>query len=332
MSASLPFISVVVPAYNRPDGLKALIAALEEQSYPPYRFEVLICDDGSKPPLAERIDAKSLPFTLSFLRDENQGPAAARNRGLNQARGTIVAFTDDDCLPQPHWLESIAQAMARPEVYAVHGPTYSSIPPIDPFIHSIHIEQHHGVATANFAVRKDRLAAVNGFDETFKAPYFEDEDLSRRLQLANGAITWDPEVKVEHPPRVSPFRKAFRSAGYYYYLPYMQRKHPGYWKGAIPAMARRVAAKTALVALGLAPLAGWPVGLATAWLALGAWQGKRLQAALQKAMAARTTLNPVSQVAYFLAEWTLDFVRLFAYVRGLGLRPKPVSMELDGLL
>ena len=110
MSGSLPFISVVVPAYNRPAGLRALLDALAEQSYPPYRFEVLICDDGSKPALAEVVQTKDLPFSVNFLRDVNQGPAAARNRGLRQARGTIVAFTDDDCHPHPDFLQAIVAA------------------------------------------------------------------------------------------------------------------------------------------------------------------------------------------------------------------------------
>lgn len=332
MSGSLPFISVVVPAYNRPDSLKALLEALAEQSYPPYRFEVLVCDDGSDPPLAERVPAKDHPFSISFLRDTNQGPAAARNRGVAQARGSIVAFTDDDCLPLPHWLEAIAQAMAQPEVYAVHGPTFSSIPPIDPFVHSIHIEQIHGVATANFAVRKDRLTAVRAFDETFRSPYFEDEDLSRRLQERFGPITWSQEARVEHPPRTVPFRRAFKSAGYFYFLPYMRRQHPGYWDGAIPAIVRRVAIKSLLVLAGLAPLVGAPVLLAAAWLPLFAWQAKRLQAALTKAVTYGAHIAPVSQFAFLLFEWTVDYVRLWSYIRGLGLKPAAPEVGIEELL
>lgn len=177
---TMPFISVVVPAYNRPDGVSAMLDAMADQSYPPYRFEVLVCDDGSTPPLAERVSIKDRPFSVRFLREENQGPAAARNRGLREARGTVVAFTDDDCKPEETWLEAVAEALAA-GAYAVHGPTWSAVPPIEPFVHSVHIDQSHGVATANFAARKDRLLAVEGFDETFRAPYFEDEDLSRRL-------------------------------------------------------------------------------------------------------------------------------------------------------
>lgn len=332
MSGSLPFISVVVPAYNRPEGLTALLAALAEQSYPPYRFEVLVCDDGSRPALAERVAARDMPFSLSFLREENQGPAAARNRGLKAARGSIVAFTDDDCLPLPHWLEAIAEALQKPEAYAVHGPTYSTVPPIDPFVHSLHIEQVHGVATANFAVRKDKLLAVDGFDETFRAPYFEDEDLSRRLQARFGPIAWAPEARVEHPPRVVPFRKAFKSAGYTYYLSYMRRKYPGYRAGFMRGVARRSAAKALLVAIGLAPLAGAPGALYVAWLGLAAWQARRLQRVLGEVAGYKLRVPVSSQLAFVGAEWLVDFVRGFSFLRGLALRPRPASLGLEELL
>jgi glycosyltransferase involved in cell wall biosynthesis len=332
VSGSLPFISVVVPAFNRAAGLRALLDALAEQSYPPYRFEVLICDDGSRPALAEIVITKDLPFSVNFLRESNQGPAAARNRGLRQARGNIVAFTDDDCVPQPHWLEAIAQTMAVPYVYAVHGPTFSSVPPIDPFVHSIHIEQKHGVATANFAVRKDKLLAVDGFDENFRGPYFEDEDLSRRLQIMFGDVTWSDEARVEHPPRTVPFWRAWKAAGYYYYLPYMQRKHPGFWPDAAPGILRRSLVKGALVLVGLTPLLGAPPALAVAWLAIAAWQIKRLQAVLATVLSYRMRISPLSQLAFLLFEWQLDFARGLAYLRGLTLRPRPVSLGLEELL
>jgi GT2 family glycosyltransferase len=327
----LPFISVVVPAYQRPAGLGALFQALGEQSYPPYRFEVLVCDDGSTPPLAERVPAKDLPFSVRFLRGENAGPATARNRGIAEARGTIVAFTDDDCVPDPEWLEAIAQAMADPAVYAVHGPTRSSVPPIDPFVHSIHISREHGVATANFAVRKEKLVAVGGFDETFGAPYFEDEDLSRRLQARFGPITWAEGVRVEHPPRAGSVAGAWRAAGFYRWLPYMQGQHPGYWAGAIGAIRRRALAKAALVLLGLSPLVGAPASLGLAWLGLLAWQARRLQRALTQAVDHRWRIPPGAQLAFLLGEWLLDFRRWAAYASGRGMETKRRGGEIEEL-
>lgn len=323
MNPSLPFISVIAPAYNRPEGLKALLAALAEQSYPPYRFELLIGDDGSTPPLAEQVSVKDCPFSVRFLREANQGPATARNRGAREARGTILAFTDDDCVPSPAWLEAIADTLSDPAHTAVHGPTRSSVPPIEPFVHSVHIGREHGVATANFAVRKDAFWRVGGFDETFAVPYFEDEDLSRRLQAAYGPHAWNEAMRVEHPPRRASIKSWWRSARFSYYLSYMQRKYPGYWPGAMPAVARRVLAKTALVVLGLLPLFGFSSTFFLAWAALFAWQAQRLRKILRSAVTYQVRLPLDAQLAFLLLEWTVDYVRLAAYLGGRNLQTKP---------
>lgn len=331
MSTSFPFVSVVVPAYERPAGLEALVGALAEQSYPPYRFEVLICDDGSQPPLAERVHVRDLPFSLRFLRGENAGPATARNRGIAEARGTIVAFTDDDCLPAPEWLEAIAEALADGAAYAVHGPTRSSVPAIDPFVHSIHIDQAHGVATANFAVRKDKLLAVGGFDETFGAPYFEDEDLASRLRDQFGPIAWAEGMRVEHPPRPGSVRSAWRAAGFWRWMPYMQRQHPGAWAGAIGRVRKRALAKLVLVLLGLAPLVGAPVSLGLAWIGILAWQAKRLKEILGEAVKYGWRVPPGQQLAFLFGEWLLDFRRWAAYEAGRNMETKRSRREIAEL-
>jgi len=329
VSPSLPFISVVVPAYQRPAGLRTLLDALGEQSYPPYRFEVLVCDDGSTPPLAEQVPSKDRDFSVRFMRAENGGPATARNRGIREARGVIVAFTDDDCVPGEGWLEAIATALRDPLAYAVHGPTRSSVPPVDPFVHSIHIGREHGVATANFAVRRDCLLAVGGFDETFRVPYFEDEDLSRRLQDQIGPLTWSEDVRVEHPPRPGSAAGAWRAAGFWGYLPYMQRKHPGYWPDALSGVRKRALAKTILVLVGLLPLVGAPASLALAWVGLFAWQAKRLQRQLGEAVKHGWIVPPQQQAAFVLGEWLLDFRRWWSYEAGRGLEPPPMRVEAE---
>lgn len=327
MSPSLPFLSVIVPAFNRPEGLKALLVALEEQSYPPYRFEVLVCDDGSTPPLAEQVSIKECPFSVRFLRGANEGPATARNRGWREARGSVICFTDDDCLPTPTWLEAIADAMQAPSVHAVNGPVRSKVPPIDPFVHSLNTGQTDGVATANLAVRREMLQAVGGFDETFAAPYFEDFDLAKRLEAAYGPITWSEAVVVEHPHRPAPFFKAFRAAGYYRYLPYMQRKHPGFWPDTMGGVRKRALAKGALALVGLSPLVGAPVSLLIAWVGLFAWQANQLKWLLKRAIAYEVRVPVKDQLAFVFTGWALDLARWQAYVAGKGMKTKPAPAE-----
>jgi glycosyltransferase involved in cell wall biosynthesis len=303
------------------------LGALEDQSYPPYRFEVLVCDDGSTPPLAERVPIKDCPFSVRFLRDANQGPATARNRGVAEARGSLICFTDDDCLPTPTWLEAIAEAMREPGVYAVNGPVTSTVAPIDPFVHSLSTKREDGVATANLAVRKEMLQAVHGFDETFTAPYFEDFDLAKRLEAHYGPISWRDSVVVEHPHRLAPIAKAFQSARYYRFLPYMQRKHPGFWPDAMKGVRRRSLAKLALVLIGLLPLVGAPTSLALAWAGLFIWQGKQLQGLLKRAWESGVVVPLVDQLGFLFAGWALDPMRWAAYASGKAMTAKPAPPE-----
>jgi GT2 family glycosyltransferase len=264
---------------------------------------------------------------VRFLRDTNQGPATARNRGLKEARGSIVAFTDDDCLPTPTWLEAIAEAMRDPAVWAVNGPVTSAVPPIDPYVHSLSTRREDGVATANLAVRKEMLTAVGGFDETFTAPYFEDFDLAKRLEAVYGAIAWRDAVVVEHPHRQAPFTKAFQTARFYRFLPYMQRKHPGFWPDAMAGIRRRSLAKLALVAVGLSPLLGAPVSLAIAWVGLFAWQGKQLTAILKRAVDHGVRVPLLDKLLFLVAGWALDPLRWWAYASGRSMTAKPAPPE-----
>jgi hypothetical protein len=331
MNGSLPFISVVVPARDRPGELAALFSAISEQSYPTSAFEVLVCDDGSEPPLAELVPVRNGAFSVRFLRRPQGGPAAARNRGIHEARGKIVAFTDDDCLPDPGWLEAIAEAFVNPETYAVHGPVHSTCPPIEFFVHSVHIGREQGVATANFAVLKENLLAVRGFDETFERPYFEDEDLARRLRAQFGEIAWSEAMLVQHPPRPVSWASAWRAAGYWRWLPYMRVKHPDAWVDALAGVQRRVVAKTSLLLLGATPLLGAPVVFSLAWAGLLAWQARRLKRALSLALAHGQHIALSAQGRFLLSEWVLDYRRWWAAWQGRGLEAKPredIEMEL----
>ena len=69
-------------------------------------------DDGGDPPLGEVVAPFESNLTLTLLRQANGGPAAARNAGAKRARGEFLAFTDDDCLPEPGWLTGLAEALS----------------------------------------------------------------------------------------------------------------------------------------------------------------------------------------------------------------------------
>jgi hypothetical protein len=133
-----------------------------------------------------------------------------------------------------------------------------------------------------------------------------------------GPIAWSEDVRVDHPPRQSGFASAWRGAGHWRWLPYMERLHPGVRAGAMRGVRLRVAAKSALVLLGLAPLVGAPPSFGLGLVALAAWQVRRLRRVLGIALAHGWRVPVGTQLAYVAGEWLLDYRRWAAYVAGRG--------------
>lgn len=100
-AASLPRVSLVTPTYNRKDSLLATLRALTRQTVSPTSFEALIISDGSTDGTAEACAQLDVPYTVRYFEQDHQGPAAARNLGLQEARGEIIVFLDDDVVPEP---------------------------------------------------------------------------------------------------------------------------------------------------------------------------------------------------------------------------------------
>ena len=127
MKQEHPFISIVIPTYNRPEQLAVCLRACSRLEYPHDRFEVIVVDDGGVMPLDEVINEFRGLLTLKLLQQQNAGPAAARNKGAAEARGEFLAFTDQDCAPASNWLEALAaQFVASPDC-AVGGQTRNAL-------------------------------------------------------------------------------------------------------------------------------------------------------------------------------------------------------------
>ena len=123
----VPDIAVVVPTYRRAELLPRLVGALERQTLPLDRFEVIVVDNGSNDDTASvlaDLEARS-PLHLRLLEvPENDGPARARNLGWQATRAPLVAFTDDDCVPRPDWLAQLVSTAAHsPSLGVLQGAT-----------------------------------------------------------------------------------------------------------------------------------------------------------------------------------------------------------------
>ncbi|MGN6319991.1 glycosyltransferase [Trinickia sp.] len=276
-----PDVSVVVPTWRRPALLERCLEALVRQTLDPQRYEIVVCDDGpdeATRALVERIgDAhlarglqiRYLPITAT------QGPAGARNAGWRHALAHTIAFTDDDTIPDPHWLEAGLAAMAG-GACAASGAIVVPLRerPTDYEADASGLERAE-FATANAFVKRSALIAVDGFDERFTSAWREDSDLQFSLLDAGGEIVNAPDAVVVHPVRPARWGVSLSQQRKSAFEALLYRKHPDLYRKRIaeaPPLAYYASAAGAVVGvLGLAANMPAAAGLgALVWLALTA--------------------------------------------------------------
>jgi glycosyltransferase involved in cell wall biosynthesis len=200
-----PSISVVTATHNRADRLAALLAGLRAQTLPSESFEVVIVDDASADRTQEVLEEERSRgvLTLATLRNERSGgPARARNRGWREATAPIVAFTDDDCVPTPGWLESLlAAGGGRPDAIVTGQtlPDPAEAHALGPYAKTVRItgpSRHY--ETCNVAYPRALLERIGGFDERYPSPTGEDSDLGCRATGAGGKPVFEPRALVHH--------------------------------------------------------------------------------------------------------------------------------------
>ncbi len=211
-AAPLPPVSVVVCSYNGSRTIRETLTHLARLEYP--QFEVIIIDDGSKdatPEIAAEYAESHANFRL--IRQSNQGLSVARNRGITEATGQIVAYIDDDAYPDPHWLGFLVRSMLRHNFVGCGGP---NVGPVDDGLIAACVSNSPGGPThvllsdtqaehipgCNMAFWRDKLLAVGGFDPQFRIAG-DDVDLCWRLQEAGGVIGFSPAAMVFHHRRNS---------------------------------------------------------------------------------------------------------------------------------
>ena len=114
-----PFVSIIVCTYNGEDRIRDCLDALIVQDYPRDRYETIVVDDGS----TDRTNQIVSEYSVKVIKhSKNIGICAARNTGLRNANGTVVAYTDDDCIPKTSWLKNLIK-FHTDDVIAVGGLT-----------------------------------------------------------------------------------------------------------------------------------------------------------------------------------------------------------------
>jgi GT2 family glycosyltransferase len=221
-------LSVIIPSYNRPDLLRLCLASVVRHA--PAGIEVLVVDDASPGAAASSV-ANSFADVRSLRLSRQRGFCAAVNAGVAAAANPIVELLNDDTEVGAGWADAAVAHFADPKVVAVAplvlcGPP-GAAPRIDSagdcyFVGGVAAKRGHGLplqdrflktssvfgACASCAFyRRDALQAVGGFPESFGA-YFEDVDVSFRLNWAGFRIVYEPAARVWHrvsasygPPR-----------------------------------------------------------------------------------------------------------------------------------
>jgi glycosyltransferase involved in cell wall biosynthesis len=228
--------SIVIPTYNRLDVLPEVLQALARQQAPP-PFEVIVVDDGSADGTGEWLSRWRSPLPFQVLSQTNGGPALARNRGVEAAKGRFVAFLGDDTVPEEGWLAAHHHARTTRaeggagEELAVLG--YTAWHPrmrLDPFLDYINehglqfgyalIEDPENVPfnffyTSNISLSLDYLRQES-FDLRFPYPAWEDIELSYRLRKRGLRLVYEPSARVahDHPTTLGRFMERQEKAGY----------------------------------------------------------------------------------------------------------------------
>ena len=198
--------SVVVPFYNAEPTIEKCIRALMAQSYPADRYEILMVDNNSTDRSADIV--RNYP-AVHYLKEGKQGSYAARNNGIAAAKGTVVAFTDPDCVPRENWLEQIMRAMRVPGTSIVLGDReFAGNTPIVSLLAAYESEMAAAVFsgsdaapyygyTNNMAVRKDLLDQLGRFTEIKRGG---DNIFVRQAieQYSCAIVHYAPEVSVRH--------------------------------------------------------------------------------------------------------------------------------------
>lgn len=216
MTERPPKVSVVIPVKNDTPRLTRCLDALAAGDFRG-ELEVLIIDNGST--ISPVVDGARRSMTVRLLTQHIGGSYSARNTGIDAASGTIIAFTDSDCIPEPTWISMAVRHLGNPSIDAVAGkivvfPQDAGSPNLIETYEMFHafpqqeyVEEHGFGVTANLVVRAEAVRAVGGFDARLLSG--GDREFCERLRSAGSSLVYRDDVVVRHPARQS-FRQYYR--------------------------------------------------------------------------------------------------------------------------
>jgi glycosyltransferase involved in cell wall biosynthesis len=221
-----PHVSVIIPAHNAEGTIEKCLTALMRQTAAAGSYEIIVVDDGS----TDSTSAQVARFDhVRLFRQQNAGPSAARNLGVNKALGEIVLFTDADCEPVEDWIDRMLSPFQDEEIVGVKGTYLSRQKELVPRFVQLEFEDKYDrmskekyidfVDTYSAGYRRNILIENNGFDTTFPVASAEDQELSFRLAQQGYKMMFEPRATVYHQHHPIDIKEYWR-----------KKFNIGYWK------------------------------------------------------------------------------------------------------
>ena len=209
----MPYFSIIVPVYNRPDEVNDLLKSLSQQTSKD--FEVILVEDGSTVRCAEAVERYADALDIHYYYKENEGRSIARNYGMDRASGRYFIFFDSDCVIPERYFEVLSEALNRHYTDCFGGPdaAHDSFTDVQKAINysmtsflttggirggKVQLEKFTP-RTFNMGFSREVYERVGGFREMFS----EDIDMSTRIRQAGFSIALIRDAFVYHKRRVN---------------------------------------------------------------------------------------------------------------------------------
>lgn len=221
--------SIIIPTYNRAEEIKECLHSLSQLKFDTNRVEVIVVDDGSVDHTEKVISEFSgnFPFSLYYFKQKNQGPSAARNLGIQKAKGDYVIFLDSDVVVPENYLSKIDEALQHDPVEAFGGPdkAHKDFPPLlkaidyamTGFLTTGGLRGKKGKKLAKYyprtfsmGVKRDFALKIGGFSPL---RFGEDIEFSHRIYKNAGRIIYidNPVFHKRRTSLKSFFKQVFNS-------------------------------------------------------------------------------------------------------------------------
>jgi GT2 family glycosyltransferase len=225
-------VSIIIPTFNGSSRIGNCLDALLKQTARA-DSEILVVNDGSTD---KTVDVVARYSGVRLINQVNAGPAAARNRGANEANGSLILFTDDDCVPTQDWLSSMISAFDDPEVFGVKGAYRTTQKGLVARFVQIEYEDRYRlmarlhsidfIDTYSAGFRRDHFLEMKGYDTSFPVACAEDIELSYRMSARGWKLRFVPTAIVYHTHPDTLWRYLKKKYKFAFWRVFAVRKNP----------------------------------------------------------------------------------------------------------